>query len=562
MLSCAVIGCGPAGMAASTVLRQNGLLVTCFELAPEPGGIWSSSARDVFSSRGLLSPIYPTMRCVLPKDLLSFSDVRFDYTVPQFPHYSAVRHYLHRVAEAKGVHGLARFNTKVESVRYDTRDDLWKLITVNVRSGDVMEWSFDRVCVCTGQTQEARFPKGLKELLSPYVQAGGELHHSSHVKDFRGFRRRRVVVVGDGVSAYDYCVELQRAGAEVYHSTTLTPSAETDPGAEEAADRKHRVRKTLQYLPFSRASSSGVPSRTASDSHPAPSDWLRSVFAAYARRPGWRRDVHRANEAVQRWLRYRNTTVLSIPRVGYPVGCDGKGLLFAPDPTAPPVSALAGPSAPYANPVAPSHHSVGEKAGTDQGTYLDDVYAVICATGFNRRYPFLHPDLRRVLEETQTLLPCCEDVSASPPPSPPVAYPSPLFMGTLLRSNQTMAFVGVQRELLPPFLLFEAQARYIAFAFTGRITVTPTPAKEEAIRSAYPELQDLDSPAGLGLHSAAYYNALQDQLEVSSNETYTTAVMERQRWLAASTVLRLYHKARSMAPLKRKQQHILFSNKV
>jgi len=209
MHSCAVIGCGPAGMAASAVLRQYGLMVTCFEVEPEVGGIWAKNSRDVFSTRGVLSPVYPSMRCVLPKDLMSFSDVRFDYTTPQFPHHTAVRQYLGHYAERKGIRGLTRFNTKVESIRWDPRQSSWKLISVNIRNGDIMEWSFDRICVCTGQTQEARFPEGARELLHDYTRHGGEVHHAAHIKDFRAFANKRVAVVGDGVTAYDYCLELR-----------------------------------------------------------------------------------------------------------------------------------------------------------------------------------------------------------------------------------------------------------------------------------------------------------------------------------------------------------------
>lgn len=44
------------------------------------------------------------------------------------------------------------------------------------------------------------------------MRAGGEVHYSSHVKNFRVLRGRRVVVFGDDVSTYDYCAAVREVG--------------------------------------------------------------------------------------------------------------------------------------------------------------------------------------------------------------------------------------------------------------------------------------------------------------------------------------------------------------
>lgn len=542
MHSCAVIGCGPAGMVASTFLRQSGLLVTCFELASDCGGIWQSNSRDLFTSRSLPSPIYPSMRCVLPKDLMSFSDVRFDYTVPQFPHHTAVQHYLRQYAAQKGIRGLTRFNTKVESVRLDSTDNTWKLITVNVLNGDVLEWSFDRVCVCTGQTNEARFPVSLRETLQGYLQAGGELHHSSHVKDFRAFREKRVVVVGDGVSAYDYGAELKKAGADVHHST-LGPSPSV--GAFDVAPP-------------------ATPPVMGGGMAAARPDLVTYIALLCQRYAGWRSDVHRANELVHKWLRHRNERWESIPRVGPPTETDGRGITFAEDPSAMHRVAETIAEARLRR-LTPGHaRAPATGSGPPAGVFLDNVDAVISATGYTRRFPFLHADLRRTLEEPQLALPLPPAGNGESSQQSPTPF-SPLYMGTILAAHPTMAFIGLQRELLPPFLMFEAQSRYVSYSFTHRITLPSTSemaAREAEIFSAYPLPVDIGMRANVGLHSAVYYNALQHQLGVSSRNTYTSAVHERWRWLTLSSGLRLYHKFRAMAPLLRKQQHVLFSNEV
>ncbi|CCW72055.1 unnamed protein product [Phytomonas sp. Hart1] len=533
MQTCAVIGCGAAGMTATATLRQHGLLVTCFDLASAPGGVWQSSSHDAFSSRGLISPIYPTMRCPLPKDLMAFSDLRFDYRVAQFPHHGAVRHYLGRCAEARGVHGLTRFNTKVESARLDARDGLWKLLTVNVVSGDVLEFAFDRVCVCTGRTHAAAYPGDLRRRLAAYTRAGGELFHAAHLKDFRALRRKRVVVVGDGLTAYDYGLALKRFGAEVYHSTLLGPAA-----AEEGV-----------WGGFWRPRE---PPRGG-----AIRDAATLLSLALLRLPAWRGDVHKANALLQRWMRYRNHHIEAIPRVGAVLGAEDRGLLFAPDPTARvPQGELLDEAA---------RHHLGRRPGTsltEQGVFIDHIDVVVSATGYHLRFPFLHPTLRRELEgDPSRLLP-------GPNPAPPDAHfdRRGLYLGTISTAHPSLAFVGTQNGLLPPFLMFEIQSRFIAHAFTRRLTLPASPADriadEARLLAQNPLLADLYNPQGLGLHSAVYFNVLQQQMGVASKETYTSKVFDRYRWFLISSALGVYHKFRAMAPLKRKKQHLLFSNAI
>lgn len=579
MQSCAVIGCGPAGMVACTALRQSGLLVTCFDIAPGPGGIWSSNARDVFSSRGAVSPIYPSMRCVLPKELMCFSDVHFDFTVPQFPHHTAVQHYMLQYASQKGVRGLTRFNTKVESARYDPVDRLWKLISVNVLNGDVMEWAFDKVCVCTGQTQEVRFPVGLRETLDSYVREGGELHHAAHVKDFRSFRNKRVVIVGDGVSAYDYCMELKRMGAEVTHSTMMqgetstavggaagaATAAESSPSSLNAKAGGGASLSSSLWKDAAAMSGDAQGRKELSDVRVA-ADAATRLTSFMARLPWMRNDVHAANDVVRKWLRYRNTRVEAIPTVGLPVESEGRGIRFRDDP-------LRRQSTEEV--VAEAKARAQRRSGDSgpslttsalSGVFLDRVDAVICATGFTRRYPFLHPDIRRVLEDDGPRLLTPSAGSTAETAAAESGSRHGLYLGTLWTNEPSLAVVGHQRELLPPFLIFEAQSRFIAYAFTQRLSLpqgaAALQARETELTMENPLLCDLYSPAGLGLHSAVYYNVLQQELGVSSRDTYTAKIMQRQRWLLSSTLVRIYHKFRSMAPLKRKKQHLLFSNRV
>ena len=44
-------------------------------------------------------------------------------------------------------------------------------------------------------------------------------------------------------------------------------------------------------------------------------------------------------------------------------------------------------------------------------------------------------------------------------------------MGTFYRKNPTLAALGLQTEIVPPFLVFEAQSRYIANILSRRVAL-------------------------------------------------------------------------------------------
>lgn len=120
--STAVIGGGASGVAATLALRNAGSMVTCFEVAPTIGGLWNLQQPLLHDEQAvggaLSSPIYNSMRCVLPKDFMAFSDHPFPFLVPNFPHHSAVKEYLQDVALRKGVHALTRYNTRVVKLEW------------------------------------------------------------------------------------------------------------------------------------------------------------------------------------------------------------------------------------------------------------------------------------------------------------------------------------------------------------------------------------------------------------------------------------------------------------
>lgn len=513
MQSCCVIGCGPAGITASAHLRQAGLLVTCFELHSVPGGIWQIDSHESFSSRGLYSPIYPTMKCIIPKDVMAFSDFRFDYTVPQFPHHSSVKNYLEHYASSKGVAALCRFNTQVQSARFDLRDGLWKIVTVNVSNGDVLEWAFHKVCVCTGQTQEPRFPKKIHLLAESFKEAGGDIEHACYIKNFRSYRSKKVVVIGDGVTAAEYCNGLHQAGADVYHSSST--------GGSIAASTKNWSWSRLPELLKRNTKKRGT------------ADLIKHLQSAATRRAFFSHPIN---------------------HIGSLVRCEGRDLIFKSCGSMP----LKISSQPFSE---------------DSEELIENVDMIICATGYTQRYTFLSPDVRNVVEESHVER-ISDGKKAEPqlskeekeeenPEKTSLTSTRGLYLGTIYRENPSLAFVGMQAGLIPSFMMFECQSRFVSYVFSERVSLPSDSCsmieKEQSLETSFQ--MDLSVSNGQ-CNTPQYFNVLQQELGVSAQDTYFKKISQRRRWLFVSSFLRVYHKFRSLAPLKRKQQHILFSNKI
>lgn len=580
MLTAAVIGCGPAGIATATKLRQKGHMVTVFEIASEPGGIWNANGLDAFTSRGLLSPIYSSMRCVLPKDFMAFSDARMDFTAPQFPHHTVVRNYLRRYSELKGVKAITRFNTKVESCRYDEAAKAWKLVTVNIAAGDVLEWTFDRVAVCTGQHHQPRYPENWKAMLAEFINAGGDVMHSAHLKQFRNYKGKRALVVGDGVGAYDCMRELIRNGASVTHSSSLVLEEDVTNSFAQGMESLRLAKKTGKW-------------------QRDPVSWLSTILRYVPLLP--RSTEHHAHQVIARWLRYQSTEMLRVPRVGRICGSVGRQVLCEEDPTKKQTQeeVLQGAlERGLRKPITSRADAAsGGGGGADSGTsddaalqrvdsnqnLIDEVDLVVFATGYELGFPFLHQDVRRLVEGRSKPLQITEPPAASTEEEKSEAGEASLesrghnaatherrglYLGVLYSERPSLAFVGTQRELLPPFMMFDAQALFVANAFAGRLNL-PTTAQgleshETELVRTNPELQSLYSAdRGLGLHSAAYFNALHQELGfLETRTTYSKKLSERKWWVLLNAGLMAVHKLRSMAPLKRKKQHLLFSNKI
>jgi cation diffusion facilitator CzcD-associated flavoprotein CzcO len=190
----AVIGAGPAGLAAAAMLNSKGIDTVVIEEADEVGASWSRHY-----------------------DRLHLHTVRWLSGLPGLPIPRAygkwvarddVRRYLRTYAE----HHRLRvdLNTRVTSL--ERQEDGW-LLTTSDKPANV-----DTVVIATGYNRVPFLPgwSGLDNF-------AGELLHSSRYRNPRPFVGRTVLVVGTGNSGAEIAADLVEGGAGSVWLAVRTP---------------------------------------------------------------------------------------------------------------------------------------------------------------------------------------------------------------------------------------------------------------------------------------------------------------------------------------------------
>eukprot|EP00331_Platyophrya_macrostoma_P031140 CAMPEP_0176441182 /NCGR_PEP_ID=MMETSP0127-20121128/21041_1 /TAXON_ID=938130 /ORGANISM="Platyophrya macrostoma, Strain WH" /LENGTH=330 /DNA_ID=CAMNT_0017825903 /DNA_START=72 /DNA_END=1061 /DNA_ORIENTATION=- len=294
---------------------------------------------------------------------------------------------------------------------------------------------------------------------------------------------------------------------------------------------------------------------------------------------------HHTHEVVTRWLRHQNSEFLKVPRVGGIVGCTGKQLLVEDDATRHRSTAEVIDEAVQRGLSSRHRHYSAQTGGSAESavsphTLMHEVDAVIYATGYELSFPFLHDDVRLAVEGAATPLPITDGTPEEGNSSHNETVGSNqgdnaaqqakakvttdrkthngslqrrgLYLGTVFAANPTLAFVGTQRDLLPPFLMFEAQSLFIANVFSNRVVLPQSEqgmiSHEDQLSAECPELLTLYSARGLGLHSATYFNILMREIGSAEEQTSYAKQLSKRKWrVLFNMALLAIHKLRSLA---------------
>ena len=196
----AVIGAGPAGLAAGAWLARQGFEPVLFEAARELGGQWNGASP--------MSGTWPGMRANTSRVLTAFADLDHPTGTAVFPSREEVLQYLRRYASQAGLDGRIRLGTRVRHLGRASAGEGW--ILHSETGEEVRTDRFARVVVATGRHNAPAVPH--IPGLDGFAGDGG-VRHSFDYAGPAACRDRSVVVAGCSISALEIASDLALAGA-------------------------------------------------------------------------------------------------------------------------------------------------------------------------------------------------------------------------------------------------------------------------------------------------------------------------------------------------------------
>jgi putative flavoprotein involved in K+ transport len=192
----AVVGGGPAGLAAADALGRTGLRAVVLERAEAVGASWRERYDGLRLNTSRLTSSFPTVRYPRGTDL--------------FPSRDEFVAHLERLVERR--HIDVRLGVRVR--RIDREGDAWRLRT---STDDLLA---EQVIVATGYANEPLLPAWIGR-----DRFEGPLLHSADYRNADRFRDRDVLVIGSGSSGMEIADDLARRGVgRVWLSVRTQPN--------------------------------------------------------------------------------------------------------------------------------------------------------------------------------------------------------------------------------------------------------------------------------------------------------------------------------------------------
>ncbi|HVW47489.1 MAG TPA: NAD(P)/FAD-dependent oxidoreductase, partial [Solirubrobacterales bacterium] len=248
-----IVGAGLSGIAAAASLRENGIDdFLIIERRSGIGGTWHQNT-------------YPGCECDVPSHLYSYEWAPNPDWSRLFAPQDEIRRYIEDVAAKHGVTRRIRFDTTLESARWDEEGQRWEIAT------DRGSLTCHHLISAVGSIQEPNVDaiKGLKDFK-------GRTFHSSAWPDGYTGAGERVAVIGTGASSIQITPSLQ---PHVEHLTVFqrTPSwinPKPNPRIPKMVRRLFR-QVPLTYRIMRGALLMGAESVVLSLSHP----WMARLFS-------------------------------------------------------------------------------------------------------------------------------------------------------------------------------------------------------------------------------------------------------------------------------------------
>ncbi|MCP5185530.1 MAG: NAD(P)/FAD-dependent oxidoreductase, partial [Pseudomonadales bacterium] len=190
-----IIGAGMSGLLSAIRLQEAGIPFQIVEKNADVGGTWYENT-------------YPGCRVDSGNHVYSYSFRQKDW--PQyFSSQPVLREYFADTADAYDLRRHVRFNTEVESARFDEASGLWRL-HVRTADGGTETLEGNVLISCVGQLNQPKMPD-----LPGVGSFQGPAFHSArwdHAVDLKG---KRVGVIGTGGSAFQFVPHVAESAASV-----------------------------------------------------------------------------------------------------------------------------------------------------------------------------------------------------------------------------------------------------------------------------------------------------------------------------------------------------------
>ncbi len=216
----AVVGAGPAGLAALRALSGRGFDAVAFERRPCVGGVWALHDHERPTAA------YRSLHLITSRDRTEFGEFPMPDGTPDYPSRDAVGRYLEGYAQKFDLLDKVRLNEGVAKATPTAAGWELELASRGDTSGAPLEGCrrerFDKLVVANGHNEEAKWPE------PPYPgDFDGRQIHALDYAEADEFRDQNVLVVGMGNSAMDIATDISLVAERTYlsarHGTWVIP---------------------------------------------------------------------------------------------------------------------------------------------------------------------------------------------------------------------------------------------------------------------------------------------------------------------------------------------------
>lgn len=224
----AIIGTGFAGLGMAIKLKQQGIhSFTVYEQADGVGGTWRDNT-------------YPGAACDVQSHLYSFSFEPNPSWSSMYGKQAEILAYLERTTDRYGVRPHIRFNTRVQSARFDEASATWIL-----ELDDGTTARADVVVSATGGLSRPKYPD-----IEGIDAFEGQMFHSARWNHDCDLDGKRVAVIGTGASAIQIVPQLAKrvSRLHVFQRSAAWVMPKDDHAISEREQRAYALLPLLQKL--------------------------------------------------------------------------------------------------------------------------------------------------------------------------------------------------------------------------------------------------------------------------------------------------------------------------